>query len=335
MIFLPHIMPLPIHTPAPWRLELRKNFTSWDRLADFLELDTVSREKILERSLFPLNLPYRLAAKSSKNNLDDPIIKQFIPTLEENQIVEGFIQDPVGDNLSRKCSKLLHKYNGRALLITTSACAMHCRYCFRRNFNYEVDVKNFADELAAIKNDPSLHEIILSGGDPLSLGHETLSLLLNQLNQIEHIKIIRFHSRFPIGIPERIDKEFLELLESLKKQVFFVIHCNHPLELDEEVLARLKQIRKLGIPVLNQSVLLKGVNDDIRTMKELLQKLIENGIFPYYLHQLDKAQGAAHFETTEEMGKHLIEELTQQMPGYAIPRYVREQAGRPCKTRIL
>ncbi|MEI8329423.1 MAG: KamA family radical SAM protein [Chlamydiia bacterium] len=328
-------MPLPIHTPAPWRVELRKNFTDWAILAAFLELDEANRAKIIKRSHFPLNLPYRLAAKAKKNDLEDPILKQFIPTVEEDLIIEGFIEDPVGDKLSRKCSKLLHKYNARALLVSTSACAMHCRYCFRRNFDYEQADKSFTQELEIIKNDPSIQEIILSGGDPLSLSNEALGALLDQLDGIEHIKMIRFHSRFPLGIPERIDEQFLALLTTVSKQIFFVIHCNHTAELDEQVLAALKKIQRLGIPLLNQSVLLKGVNDDLTTMKALLQKLIENGILPYYLHQLDRAQGTAHFETSEDLGKELIQELTKVLPGYAIPRYVREQQGEPSKTRIL
>lgn len=327
MTLAPSALPL-------WRQVQRKTFTDWKKLAAFLELDQEHYPKIAEISHFPLNLPYRLASKIQKGTLEDPILKQFLPTLEENVTVEGFVIDPVGDTLARKGDKLLHKYEGRALLITTSACAMHCRYCFRRNFPYENQDKSFVEEIALIENDTSIKEIILSGGDPLSLSNELLRSLLTRLSNIEHITKIRFHSRFPIGIPERIDDEFLSILGNIPKQVVFIIHTNHAKELDEEVIQALKKIQSIGIPVLNQSVLLKGVNDSLETLKELLEKLTDCGVIPYYLHQLDKAQGTAHFQTSEDLGKTLIEELTKTLPGYAIPRYVKEVAGATSKTPI-
>jgi len=327
-------MTLAISALPLWRQMQRKTFTDWKKLAAFLELTEELYPKIAEISHFPLNLPYRLATKIQKGSLEDPILKQFLPTPEENVITEGFVLDPVGDTLARKGDKLLHKYEGRALLITTSACAMHCRYCFRRNFPYENQDKSFVEEIAILESDTSLKEIILSGGDPLSLSNELLRSLLTRLSNIEHITKIRFHSRFPIGIPERIDDEFLSILASLSKQIVFIIHTNHARELDEEVIRSLKKIQSLGIPVLNQSVLLKGVNDSYETLKELLEKLTDNGIIPYYLHQLDKAQGTAHFQTSEDQGKKLIKELTKTLPGYAIPRYVKEVAGALSKTPI-
>jgi KamA family protein len=212
---------------------------------------------------------------------------------------------------------------------------MNCRFCFRQNYDYETQDKTFAQEIELIRQDPSLSEIILSGGDPLSLSNETLTNLIRQLDQIPHLERLRFHTRFPIGIPERIDKEFLALLEQIRLQVFFIIHSNHPSELDAQVLSALKKIQKLGIPVLNQAVLLHGVNDNIPTLKALCEKLAGNGILPYYLHQLDRVQGAAHFEVSEEKGRALIAELTELMSGYAVPKYVKEEAGEPSKTSLL
>lgn len=317
-----------------WRQAQRKTFTDWKKLAEFLELDPSYHIQIAEIAHFPLNLPYRLAAKIQKNCWDDPILMQFLPTVKETQPQEGYVVDPVGDTNSRTCAKLLHKYEGRALLITTSACAMHCRYCFRRNFPYENQDKTFAEELSIIQNDPSIREIILSGGDPLSLSNELLGSLLRRLDAIPHITKIRFHSRFPIGIPERIDEELLSILSSLSKQVVFIAHINHAREVDEDVAFALKKLQRLGIPVLNQSVLLKGVNDSVEVMKELLEKLTDNGIIPYYIHQLDKALGASHFETPEDTGKALFTQLAKELPGYSIPRYVKEVAGAPSKTII-
>lgn len=318
-------------SPA-WRQIQRHNFTSWEKLATFLELSQEQIAKILKKSPFALNLPLRLAKKVEKGRLDDPILKQFLPVEEEKNLLPGYSLDPVSDQSFRQESKLLHKYQGRALLVCTSACAMHCRYCFRQNFNYDVEDKTFAKEIELIKNDISLKEIILSGGDPLSLSDEVLGSLLERLSSIEHIKRIRFHTRFPIGIPERIDESFLNLLKSIPKQIWFIIHANHPNELDSDLFERLKSLQKIGIPILNQAVLLKGVNDNIETLTKLCESLADNGVQPYYLHQLDRVQGADRFEVNEEDGLKLIEELTSKLSGYAVPKYVKEVAGQPSKS---
>jgi EF-P beta-lysylation protein EpmB len=223
-----------------------------------------------------------------------------------------------------KEKKLLQKYQGRSLLVTTKACVMNCRFCFRQNFDYEREDKTFKKELAYLKNDPSISEIILSGGDPLSLSNSHLSELFKELENIPHLKRLRFHTRFPLGIPERLDAELLGLLAGLRFQTVFVIHCNHPAELDETVLAKLKEVQKLGIPVLSQTVLLKNVNDRVEVLKELFERMVDFGIQPYYLHQLDPVEGAAHFEVSEDIGRNLIRELAGMLPGYAVPRYVKE-----------
>ena len=267
--------------------------------------------------------------------MNDPILKQFLPTLEEELEIKDFISDPVGDLQAKKESKLLHKYHGRALLVCTSACAMHCRYCFRQNFPYEKNASRaFDKEIQVLEEDSSISEVLLSGGDPLSLSNTVLSELIAHLSSIPHIKRLRFHSRFPIGIPERIDEDFLKILSHTNLQVVFVIHCNHPDELDADNLEALKKIQKLGIPVLNQSVLLRNVNNSAKTLHSLCEKLIDNGIIPYYLHQLDRVQGAAHFEVSEEEGLKLIQELQKKLPGYAVPKYVREISGELSKTPL-
>ncbi len=314
-----------------WRKKLRQNFTSREALADFLLLD---REELIAPKGFSINVPLRLAEKIEKGNLEDPLLKQFIPLRSEELHVEGFEKDPVGDSSFRCSNKMLKKYDGRVLLVTTSACAMHCRYCFRQNFDYEVEEKAFAQELAFIQTDESIHEVILSGGDPLSLSDERLGELLDALCAIEHVKKIRFHTRFPIGIPERLDDAFLELLQRVKKQIWFVVHVNHPNELDDEVIASLSRVRSLGIPVLNQSVLLKGVNDNVETLYELFLRLVDHGVLPYYLHQLDRVEGAQQFEVSDQVGQSLIEQLTARLPGYAVPRFVREIPGKMSKTCI-
>lgn len=318
-----------------WRKIQRNNFTCIKELSDFLKLDKLQASTIATRRPFPLNLPLRLAEKIEKGNLKDPIFKQFIPTFEEIREVKGFTADPVGDLQSKKESKLLHKYNGRALLVCTSACAMHCRYCFRQNFPYEKHTESpFDKEIQLLQEDSSISEVLLSGGDPLSLSNAVLSKLIRRLEEIPHLQRLRFHSRFPIGIPERIDEELIEILSATRFQVVFVIHCNHANELDSDNLQSLQKLQKLGIPVLNQSVLLRDINNSVEALRTLCEKLVDNGIIPYYLHQLDRVQGSAHFEVSEYEGLALIQELQKILPGYAVPKYVREIPGEPSKTPL-
>lgn len=314
-----------------WRLLQRENFTQIGKLADFLELDPKKREKLLKAPPFPLNFPKRLAEKVKKNSLEDPILRQFLPLVEETKEIPGFLSDPVCDTSFQKTPHLLQKYGGRALLITTSACIMNCRFCFRQNYPYEGGAKTFEKELEVLRNDPSIHEVILSGGDPLSLSDQTLGELFKGLEAIPHLKLLRFHTRFPIGIPKRITPEFVSLLNKTRLQPIFVLHTNHPRELDEEVFAALK---KLSVPLLSQTVLLRGVNDAVATLKELFLKLVVHGILPYYLHQLDRVKQAHHFEVPIEKGKELIAALRKELPGYAVPTYVQEMAGEPHKTPI-
>ncbi len=324
-----------LQKPPLWREIQRTNFTQWQFFADFLELDPGTlQEAFIPPKHFPLNVPRRLAEKIQKGNWQDPILRQFLPTAQEQVQVEQFNCDPVGDKKSRKGPKLLHKYHGRALLLASSACAMHCRYCFRQHFDYATEEKGFETELKQIEQETSLKEIILSGGDPLSLSNRELSHLIDRLSAIQHIKWLRFHTRFPMGIPERIDPEFLNILAASRLQTIFLIHSNHPNEWDDEIQSALKQVQKLGIPILCQTVLLKGVNDDVQTLKALCERLIDAGIIPYYLHQLDRVAGAMHFEVEEEKGIKLIEELRAVLPGYGVPRYVREIAGENSKTPL-
>lgn len=317
-----------------WRQIQRTNINSCEELINYLELDESNKQRLFKDSAFILNLPRRLAAKIQKNTLDDPILRQFVPLMEENIKTLSFVSDPVGDTRAQCTSKLLKKYEGRALLLVSSACAMHCRYCFRQNYPYETSERSFEKELEILKSDPSIQEIILSGGDPLSLSNESLRALLEKLAEIPHIKRVRFHTRFPIGIPERLDDELVAVLKLFSFQYWFVIHTNHPLEIDEDVLFGLAKIQELGIPVLNQAVLLKGVNDSETVLEALFGKLANHGIFAYYLHQLDRVQGSAHFEVPEKRGLELISYLENCLPGYAVPKYVREVAGELSKTSI-
>ena len=321
--------------PVLWREIQRQNFTNWHSLALYLELDRATQERLIKAPSFPLNLPRRLAAKIVKHDLDDPILKQFLPLQEEEEFAPGFFADPVEDDSFLKGKRLLQKYRGRVLIVTTGRCAMNCRFCFRQHFPYGIDDKEFSEALLHIKGDPSISEVILSGGDPLSLSTERLSALCYSLQEIPHVKRLRFHTRFPIGIPERIDEKFLSLLASLKLQSIFALHVNCIQELDQEIIDSLKPIQRLGIPLVSQTVLLKGVNDSTEALYRLFEFLIDRGIMPYYLHQLDRVQGAARFEVEESRGIQLIEELRALLPGYAVPRYVKEVPHAPSKAPVV
>lgn len=315
-----------------WRSILRTNLTNIDEVASFLELTADQRHLLAKRSDFVVNIPRRLAEKMTKGSLEDPLFRQFVPLDEERLASPLFICDPVGDAHFRKTPKLLHKYHGRALIVTTGACAMHCRYCFRQNYDYMTEKKSFQKELDSIRADNSIKEIILSGGDPLSLPDHRLQELLDGLALIPHIQRVRFHSRFPVGIPERITDSFLSMLQSYRFTYWFVCHVNHVRELDSDVLHAFKRLILAGIPVLNQSVLLKGVNDTVDAQVTLCETLVNHGIHPYYLHQLDRVQGTKHFEVEEEEGHRLIREMMKCLPGYAVPKYVKEICGEPNKT---
>ncbi len=321
-------------SPPLWKQRLKESFSRIDSLADFLELDQEKRCRLPKKSSFPLLLPRRLAEKIEKNNLDDPIFRQFIPLLDEEVSYAGFQKDPLHEASFSSFPKLLSKYAARVLLLPSGHCAMNCRYCFRRHFPYAPHSTPLEKELTAIHQDPSIQEVILSGGDPLSLSDPELQELLRSIDAIPHITKIRFHTRFPIGIPERITPLLLETIQELRCQCFFVIHCNHAHELDGDVLHALKQVQQTGTPVLSQSVLLHKVNDEVETLIALFTALTDGGIIPYYLHQLDEVEGAGHFATPTEQGLKLIEACRERLPGYAIPNFVKEFPGKGSKTPL-
>ena len=302
----------------PWQHVLKESFNSKRNLFSFLGLPPPE-----ENPSFSFLVPFRIAEKMDRTNLfEDPLFLQYVgvapPTTETNTRT-----DPVEDASFCREAKLLHKYNSRVLLLTTSACAMHCRYCFRQNFPYKKG-GDYEKELAYIAADPSIQEVILSGGDPLSLPDMRLGALLQALASIDHVKIIRFHTRFIMGIPERIDAPFLALLEKCPKQIVFVLHINHAQELDADIVAAIRRLQRIGIPILSQSVLLRGVNDSFSTLKSLAFTLASIGVIPYYLHRLDRVSGSAHYDVPTEEGVSLIEQLRSALPGWALFRYVQE-----------
>jgi EF-P beta-lysylation protein EpmB len=287
---------------------------------------------------FALRVPRGFAAKMRVGDINDPLLRQVLPLHEELLQVPGFSLDAVGDLAARQLPGVLHKYHGRALLVTTGACAINCRYCFRRHFPYAEEnaaSNQWQQAIDYLANDHSISELLLSGGDPLSLSTAKLQTLVSQLKPLPHIKRLRFHTRLPIVLPERIDAEFITWLGSLPYQLVFVVHANHANELDEPVASALRALGRAGATVLNQSVLLRGVNDCSEELAALSERLFDAGVLPYYLHQLDKVQGAAHFEVPIDRAKAIMAELMARLPGYLVPKLVQEVAGQPNKTPVF
>ena len=286
---------------------------------------------------FPLRVPRGFVARMRKGDPDDPLLRQVLPLGAELEATPGFVADPVGDQTAQATPGVLHKYHGRALLIVTGACAVHCRYCFRREFPYaevHAGVDEWRPALAYLANDPSIREVILSGGDPLSLSDRRLGALLAALDQIPHLERLRIHSRQPIVLPERVDDGLLERLAQTRLRPVLVVHANHPRELDETVRAALTQLAVAKVTLLNQAVLLRGVNDSAAVLAELSEALFAARVLPYYLHLLDPVRGAAHFDVNETEASAIIKTLRRRLPGYLTPRLAREQPGQLAKTLV-
>lgn len=278
------------------------------------------------------------AARMVPGDRDDPLLRQVLPVSEEAVATPGFGPDPVGDIASRAARGVLHKYRGRALLITTGACPIHCRYCFRREYDYAGDALSgtaLAESIAYIAATPSIEEVILSGGDPLMLSDGKLARLTDMLAGIPHYRRLRIHSRVPITLPARIDDRFIEWLEKLDRPVVFVVHANHAREFDDEVVAALSRLRRAGAAIFNQAVLLAGVNDSTAALARLMETGFEAGAVPYYLHLLDRVSGSAHFEVGRDRATAMMRELRACLPGYLVPRLVEERAGAPSKSAVF
>lgn len=287
---------------------------------------------------FPLFVPRGFVARMRLGDPNDPLLRQVLPLTDEMADVSGFVRDPVDDASAVRQSGLLQKYQGRALLVATGACAVHCRYCFRRHFPYDETPRSLDEwqpALDEVESDPSLSEVILSGGDPLTLVDATLAALVNRLADSPHLRRLRIHTRLPIVIPERVTDELIEMLRDTRLTPIVVLHANHANELDAQVAGAIAKLADAGVMLLNQAVLLAGINDTTEAQSMLCERLVDLRVLPYYLHQLDRVAGAAHFEVPIVTGRRIIKELRTQLPGYAVPRYVQEVAGALCKTDLV
>lgn len=293
---------------------------------------------IVSQPDFPLRVPRGYAARMRHADPYDPLLLQVLSQKTETAASPGYVADPVGDSAATVSPGLLHKYQGRVLLVTTGACPVHCRYCFRRHYPYSdnhLDDQAWQQAIDYIAADTSIHEVILSGGDPLSLSNRRLAAISQQLASITHLKRLRIHSRMPVVLPERIDEGLLHWLTNLPWQLVMVIHCNHANEINEPVKQSMALLKQAGVTLLNQAVLLKNINDSLATQVALSEVLFEAGVLPYYLHLLDPVDGAAHFEVSNITARELMEALRRQLPGYLVPRLVRETPGMPNKTPLF
>ncbi|WP_254458359.1 EF-P beta-lysylation protein EpmB [Xanthomonas sacchari] len=331
--------PLPAAAPPRWQQAWRDAVRDPRELLALLGLDPqalgVSEQAATQ---FALRVPRSFVARMRPGDPHDPLLRQVLPIDAEQRRVAGFALDAVGDAAAKKADGVIHKYNGRALLVATGSCAVHCRYCFRRHFPYAGETAardGWRAAVAAIAADPSIEEVILSGGDPLSLATPKLAELTEALAALPQLKRLRIHTRLPVVLPERVDAPLLAWLRALPWPLAFVIHANHANEFDAGVDAALARLREAGAQLLNQAVLLRGVNDSVEALAALSERSFAAGVLPYYLHQLDRVQGVAHFEVDDATALALHQALAARLSGYLVPKLVREIAGDTGKRPLL
>lgn len=321
-----------------WQSALADLVTDPKELIDLLELDQSLLHSAREAAqLFPLKVPRHFLRLIEKRNPNDPLLKQILPLGVEAEQTATYTEDPLKEKNANPVAGLIQKYPGRVLVTLTSACAVHCRYCFRRHFPYAENnpgTRGWEQLLDYIRSDQSISEVILSGGDPLAVSDKLLQLFTEKLTKVTHITRLRIHTRIPIYLPQRITPELIDWIRSLRFAVVMVIHVNHPREIALDVLHALQVLRSAGVMLLNQSVLLQGVNDDVVTLATLSEKLFDAGVLPYYLHTLDKVQGAAHFDLPRSRALSLHAELQKRLPGYLVPRLACEEPGELSKTLL-
>ncbi|MCH2069949.1 EF-P beta-lysylation protein EpmB [Acinetobacter pittii] len=323
-----------------WQSQLSDLITDPSELLSLLELSSeqLLSGAILASEKFKLRVPRAFVGKMNAKNPLDPLLLQVLPHHLELEEHPEFVTDPLGEEAANQLPGVLHKYKSRFLLTLTGACAVHCRYCFRRHFPYQENLpKN--DDWLNIKNyieaNPNINEVILSGGDPLTLSNRKLALWLERLSSLKQIQILRIHSRVPIVIPNRIDQELISLLKNSRLRIVLVVHSNHASELDDFTCSKLLQLSDHHITVLNQAVLLKGVNDSAQTLVDLSYRLFEARVMPYYLHVLDKVKGAQHFDLESSEIDDIYRDVLANLPGYLVPKLVREIAGEKNKTPLF
>ncbi len=328
------LTPVVAGTTTDWRQLWRDAVTDAGELLALLGLSHLAGNLPAADAGFAMRVPRGFVARMRHGDACDPLLLQVLPQLAEHDQVPGFVQDAVGDLAARAAHGVLHKYHGRALLIASGSCAINCRYCFRRHYPYAGDVAaagQWRQALEHLRRDPSISELILSGGDPLALTTPKLEELTRGLTELPQVTRLRIHTRLPVVLPERVDAPLLAWLDALPLQKVVVLHANHAQELNADVDAACARLREAGVSLLNQSVLLRGVNDAVDVLAALSERLFAAGVLPYYLHQLDRVQGTAHFAVDDTRALALMEDLRARLPGYLVPQLVREVAGEASK----
>ena len=316
---------------AVWQSILRSSVRSVEELQHSLELRDEQIDWV-DSPTFQLHVPRTFIERMEKGNPKDPLLLQVAPSRKELNSAKGYVHDPLLEEEFTRSGGVVKKYANRALVITTQACPVHCRYCFRRHFDYRTHQLTDAEAtLDTLANDNSIVEVILSGGDPLTLSDAKLDALVRRLESLKHVSILRIHTRFPIVIPQRITPTLVELLSKSRFKVVVVVHINHPNEIDDRVRGAIQQFRQAQIDVFNQSVLLKGINDSVEILSRLMHRVFAIGAIPYYLHLFDPIAGAHHYHTPETEAVALWQRLHARLPGYLVPRLVREEPYQPAK----
>lgn len=318
--------------PASWQRIVNESIRDISGLLNALALPDQSHY-----SNFPILVPTPYLARIERGNLNDPLLKQVMSSAKELDDIPGYVEEPLQESSFAKTTGLIQKYHGRVLLIVTGSCAINCRYCFRRHFPYQKfqptsqDWQRIIDELIS---DTSINEVILSGGDPLMMSDKRLKWIIQQLETVPHIDTVRIHSRLPVVIPQRITKTLIETLVESRLKAVLVTHINHPQELDEAVSNAMLALQRADVLLLNQSVLLKDINNDAEVLSTLSRKLFKANILPYYLHALDPVAGAAHFDVPDKEAEAIMSILRASLPGYLVPKLVREVPGQPSKSPL-
>ena len=327
-----------IHLPDSWQTLLSQSIESPAELIRYLELPASLLDGADSACLeFALRVPRPWLERIEKGNLQDPLLKQILPVTDELKSVPGFVSDPLAEMSSNPTEGLIHKYKGRVLVVLTGACAINCRYCFRRHFPYQenrLGPGQWQQLLDYIADDSSITEVILSGGDPLVSSDNRLQQLITELEQIPHLQRLRIHSRLPVVLPQRITTDLCRILEQTRLQVVTVIHSNHANEIDSSVGAAVSKLKLAGVTLLNQAVLLRGINDSVEDLRRLSETLFHAGVLPYYLFTFDPVKGAAHFDVPDQEAVLLMQQLQDQLPGYLVPRLAREIPGKGSKTLL-
>ncbi len=329
-------IPHPEHRPE-WQSLLARAVKSTDELLRLLEIDPVRLKIQPLANDFPLRVPRGFVKRMARGAIHDPLLRQVLPVSEETQQIKGFCHDPLAEIAAMPSPGLLHKYRGRALLTVTGACAVHCRYCFRRHFPYSdanPATEHLEQSIRYLAQHPDIGEIILSGGDPLSLTDNRLQALCERLSALPQLHTLRIHTRLPVVLPERVDAGLLDWISAQQMKIVMVLHCNHANEIDAEVRAAMQRLAQARVTLLNQSVLLRGVNDSVEALVRLSETLFAAGILPYYLHMLDRVQGAAHFAVSAARAGELIARVRASLPGYLVPGLVQEIPGAHSKTPL-